>query len=96
MQASQLPEGLEGGAISRADSGTLDDMLPKVSQQLECSSEEPAQTLAGSSDERSNYWVRAECLYCFGSRMHLWFSSIKYQVSSYYMFPRYLNDPTGI
>ena len=43
----------------------------------------------GFSDERSNCWVRAECLYCSGSCMHLWPSLVlTYQVSSYYMLLR--------
>ena len=56
VQASQLLEGLEVGATSCADatvSGTIDDLLLKASQQLECSSEEPAQQASPMNLRRS-------------------------------------------
>ena len=78
MQALQLLEGLEVGATSCADSGTIKDLLLKVYQQLEHSSDEPVQQApaTGSSDEHSNCCVRAEYLYCFGSCMHVWLSLV--------------------
>ena len=43
VQALQLLEGLEVGATSCADSGTIKDLLLKVYQQLERLSDEPVQ-----------------------------------------------------
>ena len=71
MQASQLLEGLEPGATSRAvavASGTIDDLLQKASQQLECSSEEPVQQ---ATIHRKRWWKLCSCCKDLNQRQQL-------------------------